>query len=172
MGHIYAGQCAQRLRIMSTDGEKTLPALSVLYVAPRTKGLRLWISAIQVYLGTLQHLRVHIWSADMIILNCLVWKSLIWLSPTYPYGPIWMGILLSVSMSVMKTCLEQENSANPILHLWDPIASETRKPIEFAFGILKKPFPILRNENWLLHEDHIARIIFACVCLHYLSIEK
>ena len=38
---------------------------------------------------------------------------------------------------MMKSCSQKEQQLNPVLLTWDSVASQTRKPIKCAFGMLK-----------------------------------
>lgn len=67
---------------------------------------------------------------------------------------------------MMKTSSKTEQNANPILKSWDPIAANTRKPIECSFGMLKNRFEVLRVGVKMLHEDEVARLCLACIHVH------
>ena len=84
-----------------------------------------------------------------------------------PVRPYLMGdCAFTLDCNMMKSSSQAEMNANPVLRTWDAIASQTRKPIECAFGILKHRFGALRTGIKLLHEDDIVRLLMACVILH------
>lgn len=103
-----------------------------------------------------------------------------WLGPEIPdlmvanipiRGYLISDSAFSISVNMMKTSLEQEKAARPMLYLWYPVSLETRRPIERVFEILKKGL-ILRDGPALLHEDDMLQLIFSCVCILNLSIYK
>lgn len=67
---------------------------------------------------------------------------------------------------MIKFSLQAEGRANPVLHIWDRIESNTRKPVECAFSIPKHKFAIVCTGIQMLSEDAIARLLFACVIIH------
>lgn len=72
--------------------------------------------------------------------------------------------------NMMKSASQSEVKANPILRIWDQIASQTRKPIECAFVILKQRFQSLKVCVKLLHEDEIAPFLMSSVILLNMSV--
>jgi len=73
---------------------------------------------------------------------------------------------LTLDGNMMKSSSQSEMNANPVLRTWDSIASQTRKPVECAFGILKHRFQVLKTGLRLLHEDDIAHLLMAFVIMH------
>lgn len=71
---------------------------------------------------------------------------------------------------MMKRCLEPEQCNNIMLRHWDILASNTRKPIECPFSILKQICTLLTVVR-LLHIYDIVSVFCSCMVLHNRSIE-
>lgn len=78
----------------------------------------------------------------------------------------------SLSKYMMKTSFQQEVSADADLLEWNRRVSQTRKPVECPFGILKKRFSTLSNGVSMEHEDDSVYFITASLILHNLCIEQ
>ncbi len=78
----------------------------------------------------------------------------------------------TLSKHVMKTTSTREQKAHPELKEWEKLASKTRKPVECAFGILKKRFPVLKRGLSLRYEKEASIIVRSCTILHNLCIDE
>lgn len=89
-----------------------------------------------------------------------------------PVRPYLVGdCAFTLDKNMMKTTTVREQQVNPVLRTWDSIASQTRKPVECAFGMLKNRFQALKNGIRLQHEDDISFVSLACMILHNMSIQ-
>ena len=62
-----------------------------------------------------------------------------------PVRPYLIGdCAFTLSTNMLKSSSQAEMRANPVLRIWDSAASQTRKPIDCAFGILKHRFQLLK----------------------------
>lgn len=89
-----------------------------------------------------------------------------------PIRPYLMGYCaFTLNVNMMKTASSREKVANPVLKHWNEIASQTRKPVECAFGMLKQRFLVVKKGVRLYHEDDITKLCIACMMFHNMAIE-
>ena len=73
--------------------------------------------------------------------------------------------------NMMNTTTKTQQKTDSDNLFWDRIASDIRKPIDCAFGILKNMFLVLNEGLKLHHEDDIAFCITSCIVLDNLSLQ-
>ncbi len=77
-----------------------------------------------------------------------------------------------LSRNIICTTSEIQQARDCNLKMLENYASQARKPIECAFGILKKIFSILSRKLGFHHEDIVSKVIVACAILHKLCNEQ
>lgn len=77
-----------------------------------------------------------------------------------------------LSRNVMRTTSVKQQNVNSNMLIWERVASETRRPVECAFGILKNRFRCIKDGISFHHEDDIAYVITACVALRNICISE